>query len=185
MKNLRVYPLFSACGLNCGLCPRYHTEGESRCPGCLGKDFYKKHPVCGVLSCCLRHEIEYCCLCSEYPCKKYQNADKTDSFISHKNQFEDFEKAKTYGFVAYEAELNEKVTILNTLLHEYNDGRRKNFYCIAMNLLPLFEIKGIMKKIDEEIARQDSEQKEKVKQIVALFKAKAKEQNLELILRKK
>jgi len=29
----REYPLFSACGLNCGLCPRYHTDGISKCPG--------------------------------------------------------------------------------------------------------------------------------------------------------
>ena len=33
----REYPLFSACGLNCGLCPRFYTDGESRCPGCGAK----------------------------------------------------------------------------------------------------------------------------------------------------
>gem|GEM_PF-3991072 len=32
--KVRSYPLFSDCGLNCGLCPRYYTDGASRCPGC-------------------------------------------------------------------------------------------------------------------------------------------------------
>ncbi|MDA8220886.1 DUF3795 domain-containing protein [Desulfosporosinus sp.] len=68
----RQYPLFSACRLNCGLCPRYHTDGISKCPGCAGEDFSSKHPTCGVLSCSQRHGIEYCYLCDEYPCKKFE-----------------------------------------------------------------------------------------------------------------
>jgi len=47
----REYPLFSLCGLNCGLCPKYHTNGESKCPGCGGTDFTLKHPPCKVIRC--------------------------------------------------------------------------------------------------------------------------------------
>ena len=89
----RQYALFSACGLNCGLCPRYHTNGKSRCPGCAGEGFSMAHPPCRVLSCSQRKGIEYCYLCDEYPCKKYDGVDLSDSFITHKNQFLDFEKA--------------------------------------------------------------------------------------------
>ena len=184
-EKTREYPLFSACGLNCGLCPRYHTDGKSKCPGCLGKEFYKTHPTCGILSCSQRKELDYCYLCDEYPCKKYDNADKSDSFITHKNQFDNFEKAKRIGIEAYQKELNEKVDILYTLINNYNDGRKKNFYCIAINLLDLSDIKSIMQTIKEEISLQDIEIKEKVKQIVLLFENKAREQNIELILRKK
>ena len=67
----RKYPLFSACGLNCGLNPRFYTKGDSKCPGCGGENFSAKHPPCGVLSCSQRNLIEYCYLCNEYPCKKY------------------------------------------------------------------------------------------------------------------
>ena len=65
----RLYHLFSACGLNCGLCPRHQTDGISKCPGCAGEGFMTKHPPCGVLSCCQRHGLEHCYLRDEYPCK--------------------------------------------------------------------------------------------------------------------
>lgn len=172
----RKNPRFSACGLNCGLCPRFHTNGDSRCPGCLGADFYTKHPKCGVLSCCLKHDLEYCYLCHEYPCKKYENADKSDSFITHKNQMKDLEQAKHIGILAYEEMLDEKVDVLTTLLTDYNDGRRKNFYCIAINLLSLPDIKDVMTHVNQNTAPQE---------IVELFKAKASKKKIELVLRKK
>lgn len=184
-EKTRKYPLLSACGLNCGLCPRYHTNGDSKCPGCLGKDFYKKHPTCGILSCSQKKGLDYCYLCDEYPCKKYDKSDKSDSFITHKNQFKDFEKAKKMGIEVYQKELNEKIEILNTLINNYNDGKRKNFYCIAVNLLELSDIKNIMQNINEKINLQEIQFNEKVKQIVSLFEVKAKEKNIELILRKK
>ncbi|HCP15088.1 MAG TPA: hypothetical protein DIT32_04865, partial [Peptococcaceae bacterium] len=61
-EYVRAYPLFSLCGLNCGLCPRYHTEGESRCPGCGGPAFHLKHPSCAVITCSRKHGgVEHCC----------------------------------------------------------------------------------------------------------------------------
>ncbi|HNR04634.1 MAG TPA: DUF3795 domain-containing protein, partial [Bacillota bacterium] len=39
------------CGLDCGLCPRFFTEGASRCPGCCGVDFENKHPSCSFITC--------------------------------------------------------------------------------------------------------------------------------------
>ena len=127
----REYPQFSACGLNCGLCPRYHTAGTSKCPCCSGNGFLLKHPKCGVLSCCQRKNFEYCYQCGEFPCEKYDGVYQSDSFISHLNQLSDLEKAKTIGMDAYARELNEKTAILETLLDNYDDGRRKNFFCIA------------------------------------------------------
>ena len=111
----RTYPEFASCGLNCGLCPRYYTVGSSRCPGCAGDGFSKVHPPCGVLSCCQRKGLEYCFECDEYPCPKYDGADETDSFITHKNQYRDMDKVKQIGMNTYSAELNEKIGILKQL----------------------------------------------------------------------
>ena len=147
MNQIRKYSLFSACGLNCGLCPRYYTDGDSKCPGCGGKNFSEKHPSCGVLSCSQRNAIEYCYLCKEYPCKKYDKWEK-DSFITHQNMMKDFEKVKAIGIKAYQKELNEKINILNVLLDNYNNGRRTNFFCIAVNLLELNDTKIVMKQIE-------------------------------------
>jgi hypothetical protein len=43
-------------------------------------------------------------------------------------------------------ELQKKKIVLGELLRNYNDGRMKNYYCIAVNLLPMMELEKIMKK---------------------------------------
>jgi len=179
----RQNPLFAACGLHCGLCPRYQTDGASKCPGCSGKGFLTKHPSCGILSCCQRHGLEYCYLCDEYPCKKYDGADQSDSFIVH-NALENFDKVKNQGLNAYISELDEKVEILQGLLESWNDGRRKNYFCIAVNLLDLQDIKDVMEQINDE-TKPDEPIKEKSATAVRLFQAMADKRNITLKLRKK
>ncbi len=180
----RKYPLFSACGLNCGLCPRYHTDGATKCPGCAGENFSAKHPSCGVLSCSQRHGVEYCCLCDEYPCKKYDGVDLADSFITHKNQLKDLHRVKSIGLDAYEAELNSKVGLLKNLLENFDDGRKKNFFCIAVNLLDLQDVEYVMAQITDKTSRDDSK-KEKAAAAVRIFQTMAEKRNIVLRLRKK
>lgn len=180
----RQYPLFSACGLNCGLCPRYHTDGISKCPGCAGEDFSSKHPACGVLSCSQRHEIEYCCLCDEYPCKKFEGVDNADSFITHKNQLADFDKVKNIGLAAFKAELNIKVELLKGFLMNFDDGRRKSFFCIAVNLLNLQDLKRVMEQLKDEIKPGDT-LKERSEAAARLLQTMAKKRDVSLQLRKK
>lgn len=180
----RNYPLFSACGLNCGLCPRYQMNGVSKCPGCCGKEFLLKHPTCGVLSCSQRKGLEYCYECGEYPCKKYDGADRVDSFITHLNRFSDLEKAKTLGIDIYKGELDQKISILETLLANYNDGRRKGFFCLAVNLLELEDVEHVLAQIESETQPGQSV-KEKAARAVRLFQEMGEQRNLTLKLRKK
>jgi hypothetical protein len=181
----REYPLYSLCGLNCGLCPRYQTDGRSKCPGCGGKDFHLKHPACAVITCNRKHDnVEYCFQCSSYPCKKYTSPSEVDSFITYRNVISDFQKAKKEGLKKYNMELDEKVDILEFLINNYNDGRRKNFYCIAVNLLKLTDVKDIVEEIKKKISIQDIDIKDKRELIISLFEAKAKKENIELKLRK-
>jgi len=91
-------------------------------------------------------------------------------------------KALEYGIEQYQLELNEKTLFLAYLISNYNDGRRKSFYCIAVNLLELADLHDIeerMQKLDDTIP-----QKEKIKKIEAWFEEKAKVNNIELKLRK-
>jgi hypothetical protein len=126
----------------------------SKCPGCGGvaTGTYEFVAHCGVNSCAKRHGgIEYCYLCEEYPCKKYYDSEKIkDSFITKQRQIIDFQKIKEIGLAAYQAELNEKVRILERLLADFDDGRRKNFFCLAVNLLELVDVKGVMVQLDAE-----------------------------------
>ena len=179
----REYPLFSVCGLNCGLCPRFYTNGPSRCPGCAGEGFTEAHCGCGMLSCCQRKGHEYCFECDEFPCVKYKGVDQSDSFITHRNQFIDMEKAKKSGIDAYKNELNEKVEILRNLLQNYDDGRRKGFYCLAVNLFDLQDLKVIMNRIEAEVSKE-LEIKDKAKTCVKIFEETAELMNISLKLRK-
>lgn len=185
MDGQRQYPMLSACGLNCGLCPRFHTDGDSRCPGCGGEGFAAKRPSCGVLTCARRHGgLEYCYLCEEYPCKKYEGAALCDSFISHRNMRSDFERARQSGIQAYQAELEEKIAFLRALLADYNDGRRKSFYCTAVNLLELEDLRDVMRLIREQVDPGDPP-KAKAAQAVRLFEQRAQERGISLRLNRK
>ena len=138
-----------------------------------------------MISCAKRHGmIEYCYLCGEYPCKKYYDSEKiTDSFITKQRQLADFEKVRRIGLPAYQAELGEKVEILGRLLDSFDDGRRKNFYCLAVNLLEMTDIKDVMAQIDAKIS-PDATPKEKAADSVRIFEKMTDKRSILLELRK-
>lgn len=180
----RGYPRFSACGLNCGLCPRHHTGGTSRCPGCAGAGFSQKHPACGVLSCCQRRGLDYCFECDLFPCKRFDGADRYDSFISHQNQLADLERARAMGMEACAAELDEKVALLEALLAGYDSGRQKSLFCTAANLLPLADLARALGRIEAEVL-PGAPPRERSAAAVGVLEGIAGERGLSLRLRKK
>lgn len=180
MKNFqREYPLFSVCGLNCGLCSMHL---DHYCPGCGGGP---GNQPCTIARCSQqRDRIEYCYLCGEYPCTKYNGIEAYDSFITHRNQLKDFEKVKTIGLAAYQAELAEKMEILRYLLANYNDGRRKSFFCLAVNLFALEDLKAVLEQIEAETA-PDRSLKDQAALAATLFQSMAAKRNIILKLNKK
>jgi len=72
---------------------------------------------------------------------------------------------------------------LGKLLANYDDGRRKGFYCLAVNLLELPDIKTVMEQIENKINPGDSV-KEKAKAAEMVFQAVANERSISLKLRK-
>ena len=92
MSN-KEYNTIGCCGIDCGLCPRFYTKGDSVCPGCGGPDFKEKHPSCGYLTCCsIKKGLEVCSECDEYPCSRYDAEKKgLDSFVTHKKVFPNLE----------------------------------------------------------------------------------------------
>lgn len=181
----RKTPQFSLCGLNCSLCPRYQYDGVSKCPGCGGKGFYLKHPSCAVMTCNKKHDnVEFCFLCSAYPCSKYQKSSQNDSFITYKKVLADFEKVKTCGIAQYTNELAYKTSFLEYLLANCNNGRNKSFYCMAVNLLELDDLIAIEKEIKNNTALLSKNPKEKAAYVTDLFYEKAKNRNIDLKLRK-
>ena len=129
--------------------------------------------------------VEYCFQCSEYPCEKYSHIDDFDSFITHRNRKSDMEKAKRFGIDAYNAEQAVKVNILEVLLSNYNDGRKKTLFCVAVNLLELQELQTVLREIDRKPDMETLTLKEKSTFAAWLLKAAAEKNNIDLKLRKK
>lgn len=89
------------------------------------------------------------------------------------------------GIEAYNAEQVDKTEILNFLLANYSDGRKKNLFCVAVNLLELQEIKGILMQIENNPELEKFTFKEQCSFVAGLFQNAAKQKNIELKLRKK
>lgn len=144
----RQYPSFSLCGLFCGLCPIHHMENG--CPGCGGGD---GHQPCAVIRCGREHGgPEFCCDCPAYPCERYLEPPLYDQLLPSRNARRDLDRLKAEGLPAFRAELDEKTAILRELLARYNDGRRKTLFCVAVNLLPLSEVRRVMERLAAEEA---------------------------------
>lgn len=153
------------------------------CPGCGGGE---GNQSCKIAKCSLEHDgVEYCFQCSKYPCEKYDHIDDFDSFITHRNQKADLKKAKELGIEVYNAEQVEKAKILNFLLANYNDGRKKTLFCVAVNLLEMQEINEILMQIESNPEMDGFTSKEKGSYVAGLFQNAAKQKNIELKLRRK
>ena len=174
----RKNQLFSLCGLNCGLCPMLLGN---HCGGCGNGN-----QSCKIAKCSLEHDaVVYCFECGLYPCEKYQNIDEYDSFITHRRRKADLEKAQRIGIEQYNHEQKEKVQMLNHLLANFNDGRRKNFFCVAVNLLELPELREIFSQIKANQEHSALSAKEQCSFDAGLFQTVAAQKEIELKLRKK
>lgn len=133
------------CGIDCGLCPRFHTKGDSVCPGCDGPDFKSKHPSCGFVTCCVvKKGFEVCSECNEYPCKRFEPEKQGyDSFVSHKKVFLNLDLIKKEGIDSFIKQQRLRMDILNDFLTLYDDGRSKSFFCISCALLPLDKLSEV------------------------------------------
>lgn len=171
-------PYFSLCGLNCKLCPMHLGE---YCPGC-GQG--AGNQPCAIARCSINYGgFTYCNECPQYPCALYDNCTCFDSFITHQHQLIDMKKIKVIGIDAYQKEQRHKAKILKTLLSQYNEGRSKNFYCVAVNLLELTDLMNTMVKL--EALPETTPIKMKAMTAKALLQELAEEQHILLTLRKK
>mgnify|MGYP001538970735 CR=1 FL=1 len=171
---------FSLCGLNCRLCSM-HLGGY--CPGCGGG---AGNQSCAIAKCSLEHGgVSFCWECPEYPCSRYDGFDEGDSFVPHRNRRQDIALAREVGLEAYLAQLEEKRAILDALLADYNDGRRKTFFHTAVYLLPLEDLCSVMAALTSrpELAAQPI--KERALAAVELLQEAADRRGVGLKLNKK
>lgn len=168
----------SLCGLNCGLCL---MRLGNHCGGCG-----KGNQSCRIARCSLEHgKVEYCSECAQYPCERYQQIDANEIFIPHRRQKLDLERAQSIGIEQYNLEQQEKVKILSYLLSNYNDGRRKTFFCVAVNLLELSELREAMAELESHDEFTSAPIKERSAYAVGVIQRIADRRNVKLKLIKK
>ena len=180
MKNFSRNDLsFSLCGLNCALCT---MRIGGYCPGCGGGD---GNQGCSLARCSTEHGgFAYCSECGNYPCPKYDGITQFDSFITHRHQLSDMAKMNEMGIDAYHVQLERKSQILEYLLDNYNDGRRKAFFCLAVNLLDVSDSENAVQQTEERISPEMTAG-ERSSVAVRCFEAAAKEKGIALKMNKK
>ncbi|MCC7354697.1 MAG: DUF3795 domain-containing protein [Anaerolineae bacterium] len=150
---IKALPTIGCCGIDCGLCPRYHTAGSSRCPGCCGENFSSQHPACGIATCCLKKKgVEVCGQCADFPCARLNNWDVADSFVTHRVSLSNLWFIRENGLDVFITSHRKRIALLEVMLSQYDDGRSKGLYCLAAALLPLPRLEVAV----DEVARRIS-----------------------------
>ena len=70
--------LFAPCGMNCMVCFA-HCSTKKACGGCLGTDESKPGHcrTCLRKNCAAERELSYCYECSDFPCRRIRDLDRS------------------------------------------------------------------------------------------------------------
>jgi Protein of unknown function (DUF3795) len=179
------YPEIAVCGLSCRLCPAYHRETKSRCPGC--KTEYRMGAACAILRCAMKKNIEFCGLCNEHEgCPKWtklREAGKlADSIKCYQTLEDDIAFIEKNGLANFRKTQIERESLLKELLKGFDEGRSKSYYCIAATVLTTDELKAALKKARAIPEGRDI--KDKAKSMHAILDETAEKNSYCLKLRK-
>jgi hypothetical protein len=186
---VKKYPMVGVCGLDCGLCPRFHSDGKSKCTGCCGDGFWEVHPSCSFITCAVKQKgLETCGQCNEWQeCIKYSQLMESeqgyDSFISYKPVSKNLTFVRKYGIAEFAKQAIEKQELLKYILDNYNDGRSKLFLCTACQLIPLEKMGEVLATIKVKIP-EVADIKRKAKITRATINKMADSLKIDLKLRK-
>ena len=156
-RPIKTYPTIGACGLDCGLCPRYYTAGTSRCPGCCGPDFFDKRPTCSVITCCVKQKgLETCGECEEFPCDKFKDpteyqAQETSSYPPYRKILPNLNFIKERGIKEFIEQQRKRIGLLETMIENFNDGRSRSFFCRAAALIDVEGLENSLDKAEQRI----------------------------------
>ncbi len=180
------YPATGVCGLSCRLCPRYHTDGSSRCGGC--KSPFRMGAGCPFVTCAVKKKgIELCTDCAEgETCERWtrhRELSKTiDSFVCYQKLQDNVMFIKSHGIRAFEEDAEKRRKLLEEMLAGYDDGRSKSFYCIAATVFEIAELEQALASAAASSAGMGT--KEKARVMRRVLESTAKEKHYYLALRK-
>jgi hypothetical protein len=174
------------CGLSCRLCPRYHTEGTSRCLGC--KTESRMSAGCPFITCALKKKnVEFCWECEQSDnCAKWgshRKASRTiDSFKCYQTLESDIIFIKKNSIVNFDKLQKTREVFLKEMLRDFNDGQSKNYYSVAATVLEIKELEDALIEAKKISKRLDA--KGRSKNLHAILDEIAQRKNYTLKLRK-
>jgi hypothetical protein len=144
---------------------------------------------CPFITCAVKKKsIAFCWDCEENSrcsqwAKHRESGRQYDSFITYQKLDENIETAQKKGVRELDRQQREKQNLLVQVLDEYNEGRSKSYYCIAVTL---FDIEDLKAAVEEERRNRStgSDIQARSKSLHAIFERLAKKKNLLLALRK-
>jgi len=139
------YPEIGICGLSCRLCPHYYTVGESRCTGCKGEA--RMAVGCPFITCAVKRKgIEFCWECEDGDsCERWaehrRHGRERDSFVCYAALEDNIAMVDRVGIEAFADEQRLREDLLREMLSEFNEGRSKTYYSIAVTVLDIAELR--------------------------------------------
>lgn len=163
--NIR-YREIGICGLSCRLCPRHHTIGESKCGGC--KSEYMLAVGCPFITCAVKRKgIEFCWSCEESKtCEKLRKqkefGKQHDTFTCYQKLEDNIFFIQNKGIDEFEKEQKMKEELLKKMLLEFNEGRSKTYYCIAVTVLGIEELKEALNEAKKKTQGLEIKEKSRI-----------------------
>ena len=180
------FPQIGVCGLSCRLCPRYQTDGESRCLGC--KTESRMAAGCPFITCAMKKKgVEFCWECEQSDnCPKWsahRKASRTgDSFKCYQTLESDITLIKKNSVVNFDKLQKTREMFLKEMLRDFNDGQSKNYYCIAATVMEIKELEAALIEAKKTSKRLDD--KGRAKNMHAILDRIAQQKGYNLKLRK-
>jgi hypothetical protein len=123
---------------------------------------------CPFITCALKkHNLEVCWDCQESEScakwAKHREAGKYhDSFKCYQMLEEDISYIQKNGIAKFDDLQSKREKLLIELLKEFNEGRSKNYYCIAATVLEISELENVISEARERSSGLEIAEKSKI-----------------------
>jgi len=160
------YPDIGVCGLSCVLCPRYYTDGTSRCWGC--KTPSRMGAICPITNCALNKKgVEFCWKCGEsQSCPRWGKlrdfGKQHDSPKCYQTLEDDIAFIQQHDVAEFRIKQQIRADLLTEMLRDFNEGRSKRYYCIAATVMDIDELRESLSKAKKTSAGLGMKEKAKV-----------------------
>ncbi|MFC1978968.1 DUF3795 domain-containing protein [Chloroflexota bacterium] len=147
------HPTVGICGLSCILCPSYQTDAISRCMGC--KTESRMIVGCPFITCAVKKKgVEFCWNCDEHrTCGKWQkhreHGKTKDSFKCYQTLEHDIKLILEQGACIFVQDQLVREHILKQMLEQFNEGRSKSYYCIAVTVMDKNESEQALEEVKQ------------------------------------